>query len=49
MKKSTVIIRLFVFALILIVVNMISSKLYLRLDYTDDQRYTLSKATDDIG
>jgi gliding-associated putative ABC transporter substrate-binding component GldG len=47
-KKSTVIVRLVVFALILVVVNMISSKLYFRLDFTDDQRYTLSKATKDI-
>lgn len=48
MKKNTVIIRLMVFALILVVINMISSKLYFRLDFTEDQRYTLSKATDDI-
>ena len=48
MKKNTVIIRLMVFALILVVLNMISSKLYFRLDFTEDQRYTLSKATDDI-
>lgn len=48
MKKSTIILRLFVFALILIMANMISSKLYLRLDFTDDQRYTLSSATTDI-
>lgn len=48
MQKSTVIIRLAVLALILIVVNMISSKLYFRLDFTEDQRYTLSEATTDI-
>lgn len=48
MKKNTVIIRLMVFALILVVVNMISSKLYFRLDFTEDQRYTLSKATNEI-
>ena len=47
-KKSTVIISLAIFAAILIVVNMISSKLYFRLDFTDDQRYTLSKATNDV-
>ncbi len=47
MKKNAVIIRLMMFALILVVVNMISSKLYFRLDFTEDQRYTLSKATDD--
>lgn len=48
MKKNTVIIRLMVFALILVVANMISSKLYFRLDFTEDQRYTLSRATEDI-
>ncbi|WP_109830349.1 GldG family protein [Reichenbachiella versicolor] len=47
-KKSTVIISLAIFAAILIVVNMISSKLYFRLDFTDDQRYTLSRATNDV-
>lgn len=47
-KKSTVIVRLVVFALILVVINMIASKLYFRLDFTDDQRYTLSKATKDV-
>ncbi|MCV9386471.1 GldG family protein [Reichenbachiella ulvae] len=47
-KKSNVIIRLVVFALILFVVNMIASKLYFRLDFTEDQRYTLSKASKDI-
>jgi gliding-associated putative ABC transporter substrate-binding component GldG len=48
MKKGTVIVRLLVFLLILIVVNMISSKLYFRLDFTADDRYTLSKATTDV-
>ncbi|MFY0628163.1 MAG: Gldg family protein [Reichenbachiella sp.] len=48
MQRSSVIIRLAVLALILIVVNMISSKLYFRLDFTEDQRYTLSDATTDI-
>ena len=47
-KKSSVIVRLVVFAAILIVINMISSKLYFRLDFTEDQRYTLSRATTDI-
>ncbi|MEQ6122448.1 Gldg family protein [Reichenbachiella sp. MALMAid0571] len=48
MKKSTVIVRLSVFMLILVVINMISSKLYFRLDFTEDKRYTLSDATLDI-
>lgn len=46
--KKNIIIRLFVFLLIIIAVNMISSKMYFRLDFTADQRYTLSKATLDI-
>ncbi len=33
---------------ILILVNLIASRFFFRLDYTADQRYTLSKATDDI-
>ena len=48
MKKSTVIVRLTVFMLILVVINLISSKLYFRLDFTEDKRYTLSDATLDI-
>lgn len=48
MKKGTVIVRLLIFLLILIVVNMISSKMYFRLDFTADNRYTLSKATTDV-
>jgi gliding-associated putative ABC transporter substrate-binding component GldG len=37
-----------VFMLILIVANLITSKIYFRLDFTSDQRYTLSDATLDI-
>ncbi len=48
MKKSTVLVRLLVVVLILVVANMISSTLYFRLDFTEDKRYTLSKATLDI-
>ncbi|MFT7159020.1 MAG: gliding-associated putative ABC transporter substrate-binding component GldG [Bacteroidia bacterium] len=48
MKKSTVIIRLSVVVLILVVLNLITSKVYFRLDFTDDERYTLSDATLDI-
>ncbi|MGD9995156.1 MAG: GldG family protein [Salinivirgaceae bacterium] len=33
---------------ILILVNIVSDKLFLRLDLTEDNRYTLSKATKDI-
>lgn len=48
MKKSTVIIRLSVVILILVVLNLITSKVYFRLDFTEDERYTLSDATLDI-
>jgi gliding-associated putative ABC transporter substrate-binding component GldG len=48
MKKSKVISQLLIFIGILIVVNMISEKLFLRLDFTADKRYTLSTATKDI-
>ncbi len=33
---------------IIILVNLIVSKYFFRLDYTADQRYTLSQATKDI-
>ena len=33
---------------IVLLVNIIASKFFFRLDYTEDQRYTLSKATKDI-
>ncbi len=48
MKKSKVITQLFIFAGILIVINLISEKLFVRLDFTADKRYTLSPATRDI-
>lgn len=48
MKKSTVLTRLAIFLLIIVVVNMISTKLYFRLDFTEDERYTLSKASKDV-
>jgi len=48
MKRSKVITQLFIFIGILVIVNMISEKLFLRLDFTADKRYTLSPATKDI-
>ena len=48
MKKSTIFIQLAIAVAIIVVVNLISKGLYLRLDFTEDQRYTLSKATKDI-
>lgn len=48
MKGRNVIIQLVTVAAILVVVNLISSQLYFRADFTEDQRYTLSQATKDI-
>ena len=45
MKKMNVITRLLIFFAILIVINLISEKLFFRLDFTEDKRYTLSEAT----
>ncbi len=48
MKRSKVISRVLIFIGILVVLNLISEKLFLRLDFTADQRYTLSGATKNI-
>lgn len=48
MKRSKVITQVLIFIGILIVVNMISEQMFLRLDFTADKRYTLSTATKDI-
>ena len=48
MKRSKVISQVLIFIGILLVVNLISEKLFLRLDFTADKRYTLSDATKDI-
>lgn len=48
MKRSKIISQLFIFIGILIVINLISEKLFLRLDFTADKRYTLSDATKNI-
>jgi len=48
MKRSKVISQLLIFIGIVIVVNMISENLFVRLDFTADKRYTLSDATKNI-
>lgn len=48
MKRQTIFIQLAVILAIIVVVNLISGNLYLRLDFTADKRYTLSNATKDI-
>ncbi|MEQ9007307.1 MAG: GldG family protein, partial [Ekhidna sp.] len=48
MKKQTIIIQLLVIIAIVIVGNILSNQLYLRLDFTEDKRYTLSDATHEV-
>ena len=48
MKRSKVITQLLIFIGILVVVNLISEKVFLRLDFTADKQYTLSTATKDV-
>jgi len=48
MKKSAIQMRLLLVAVIVILVGFLSTRFSLRLDFTGDKRYTLSKATRDI-
>ncbi len=48
MKKSTAVTQLFIISAIVVVVLLISTKFYLRLDFTEGKRYTLSDATEDV-
>jgi gliding-associated putative ABC transporter substrate-binding component GldG len=48
MKKSKVITNLMVVIAIIVVLNLIFYNLFFRLDFTADQRYTLSKATKNV-
>lgn len=48
MKSNKIYISVIIFAGILLVLNLISDQLYLRLDFTEDKQYTLSTATKDI-
>jgi gliding-associated putative ABC transporter substrate-binding component GldG len=48
MKRRNVITQLLVFLAIILVANLISEQVFLRLDFTSDKQYTLSKATKDI-
>ena len=48
MKKKNIALITLLIAAILLVVNLISDKLFYRLDLTEDHSYTLSKATRDI-
>ena len=48
MKKRNVITQLLIILAILLVVNLISNQLFVRLDFTSDKQYTLSKASKNI-
>ena len=48
MKKGNIIVQLIVLTAIVIVVNLISNQLYFRLDFTEDNRYTFSQATENV-
>jgi len=48
MKKRYVITQLIILLAIILVVNLISNQLFIRLDFTSDRQYTLSKATKSI-
>lgn len=45
MTKQAIITKLVIFFGIIVVLNLISDKLFFRLDFTEDKRYTLSTAT----
>ncbi|MEZ4826834.1 MAG: Gldg family protein [Bacteroidia bacterium] len=46
--KSTVTIRLLLYVGIFVVLNLLAARVFFRLDFTADQRYTLSQSTQDI-
>lgn len=45
MMKARILTQSIMFIAIIIVINLISSNIYFRLDFTEDKRYTLSDAT----
>jgi gliding-associated putative ABC transporter substrate-binding component GldG len=47
-NKKSILVYFLLFAGIIIVINLLSSQYFFRLDFTADQRYTLSKATKKI-
>ena len=48
MKGKSIILQTAIVLLIIVVANLISNSLYFRLDFTEDKRFTFSKATKDI-
>lgn len=47
-KKQTTYISLVVFVAVLVILNLLAGKFFLRLDFTEDKRYTLSDATKNV-
>jgi len=48
MKRKSSILRILILIGIIVIANLISNTLFFRFDFTADQRYTLSQATEDI-
>lgn len=48
MKKKNILVQLFIVVAIVIVANLIATQTYFRLDFTEDDRYTFSDATQDV-
>jgi len=48
MKKKNILGQLFIVIAIIIVANLLSTQTYFRLDFTEDNRYTFSEATQDV-
>ncbi|MDN5203770.1 GldG family protein [Fulvivirgaceae bacterium BMA10] len=48
MNRGNILLRLVVVLAIILVINLIAHKAFFRLDFTADDRYTLSKATKDV-
>jgi len=48
MKKKSIATQILLIVAVLVVINVLSDKFFLRLDFTADQRYTLSDASENI-
>lgn len=48
MNKKNILIQLVIVIAIILVANLLSNELYFRLDFTEDDRYTFSKATEEV-
>lgn len=48
MNRKNILIQLVIVLAIIVVANLLSSQLYFRLDFTEDNRYTFSEATKDV-